>query len=98
VLSRVFFRGTSVDEIGSIFHRFFLEPWGLPAFAVPRADVVRSLIFMAIALTAHFVGRQGFGVTRLRSPVASGAFWAVAAVVILLAFAPIRSQFIYFQF
>lgn len=100
LVSYVFFRSASVSEAFQILKRFFCEPWGVVSFAIVREDVIRSVLFMAIAGLAHWVHRTGIWQrwVNWRSPVLTGALWGLMVVIIVLMFAPTQQQFIYFQF
>ena len=93
------FRAESLSDTGLLLHKLTRLASG-PWFPVHAEDAYRAGVLVAIAAVAHVL--RGFGafegVAARRSAWLVGVFWGLVVATIGLFHAPVREQFIYFQF
>jgi alginate O-acetyltransferase complex protein AlgI len=99
-LSWLLFRAPNLSGTADLVHTL-VHGWSQSWFpATGIEDAWRAALLLTIAVAAHAL--RGFGktapLTRTRSPLAIGIFWGLCITAIGLLHAPVREQFIYFQF
>ncbi len=98
-ISWIFFRAGSTEDAFGMIGRM-LWPFGEWAFNASSRDLIRTLALVSCVALFHIL--RGFNIAlrweRVQSPWAIGLLWGGMAAMMILFFAPVQGQFIYFQF